>query len=292
MLNFRGQCIRRRGPWAGLIAGVALFALALLDGPPNGAATRAEAVRDGEYVVVRHVLLDGDVISRPESEEPGSVSAQYTVNKHRWGPNSMPITVSYNASGAPDEIDAAPLLEDAVGRWNDVSPGTFAFTWIGASTGDTGSCGASVQRDGVNTVKFVDYLPPGTLGQTCTVWSVSSGASAPLVEFDMELSSTVKWSTDETTPGNRYDLWSTVLHEVGHAAGLGHTNDGTAVMYASLKAGTQKRSLTLDDREGLLAAYPGAAPTPSPSPSPSPVPTAVPSFPRDFAIITANLARD
>jgi hypothetical protein len=59
-------------------------------------------------------------------------------------------------------------------------------------------------------------------------------------------------------------------------------------MYASLKAGTQKRSLTADDREGLLAAYPGAVPTPSPSP----VPTAVPSFPREFAIITANLARD
>lgn len=288
MLNFRGQCIRRRGPWAGLIAGVALIALALLAGPPDAAPTREDTGSDGQYVVVRHILLSGDVISRPEFEAPGSVSAQYTVNKHRWAPGSMPISVSYNSSGAPEGIDAAPLIEDAVTRWNAVSPGTFAFAWNGTSTGGTGSCGTSVQRDGANTVKFVDDLPAGTLGQTCTVWSVSAGASAPLVEFDMELSSTVQWSTAETTPGNRYDLWSTVLHEVGHAAGLGHTNDGTAVMYASLKAGTQKRSLTADDREGLLAAYPGAVPTPSPSP----VPTAVPSFPREFAIITANLARD
>lgn len=290
MLNCKGQCIRRGGPWAGLIVGIAVFALALLAASPDGARTRAGAEGDGEYLVVRHVLLEGDIISRPESEAPGSVSAQYAVNKHRWAAASMPISVAYNAIDAPDGIDAAPLIEDAVARWNDVSPGTFAFSWTGASTGETGSCGTAVQRDGVNTVKFVDFLPTGTLGQTCTVWSVSAGAGAPLVEFDMELSSTVQWSTEETTPGNRYDLWSTVLHEVGHAAGLGHTKDGTAVMYASLKAGTQKRTLTPDDREGLLAAYPGAGPTPSPSPSP--VPTAVPSFPRDFAIITANLARD
>jgi hypothetical protein len=275
---------------AGTLAFGALAVLAATGEPPRANPGPGQAT--GEYVVVRHVLLAGQPISRPEFEAPGAVSAQYTVNKHRWASASMPISVAYNADGAPGEIDAAPLIEDAVARWNDVSPGTFAFTWSGASTGETGSCGTSVQRDGVNTVKFVDDLPSGTLGQTCTVWSVSAGASAPLVEFDMELSSTVQWSTAETTPGNRYDLWSTVLHEVGHAAGLGHTNDGTAVMYASLKAGTQKRTLTPDDREGLLAAYPGAGFTPSPSPSPSAVPTAVPAFPRDFAIITANLARD
>lgn len=255
MLNFRRQCISRRGPWAGLIAGGALIALALLAGPADNAETRAEAETDGEYVVVRHILLAGDVISRPESDTPGSVSAQYTVNRHRWTATSMPISVAYNADGAPAGIDAVPLLEDAVSQWNGVSAGSFAFTWAGASTGDTGACGTSVQRDGVNTVKFVDDLASGTLGQTCTVWSVSAGAGAPLVEFDMELSSTVQWSTDETTPPGHYDLWSTVLHEVGHAAGLGHTDDATAVMYASLKAGTQKRTLTEDDVAGLEAAY-------------------------------------
>jgi len=100
--------------------------------------------------------------------------------------------------------------------------------------------GSAVERDGVNTVKFVDDLPSGVLGQTCTVWPVSGGTSATLTEFDMELSSKVQWSTAETTPATQYDLRSTILHEVGHAAGLGHTNDESAVMYASLKAGQQK----------------------------------------------------
>lgn len=256
MSNLSSPRIPRRSTPALLAGALVLGALAVLaaTGGPLG-TNPGPGQESGEYVVVRHVLLAGAPISRPESDAPGAVSAQYAVNKHRWAAASMPISVAYNASGAPAGIDAAPLLEDAISRWNDVSPGTFAFAWTGASTGDTGSCGTSVRRDGVNTVKFVDSLPLGTLGQTCTVWSISAGAGAPLVEFDMELSSTVQWSTAETTPGNRYDLWSTVLHEVGHAAGLGHTQDGTAVMYASLKAGTQRRTLTEDDREGLESAY-------------------------------------
>lgn len=285
---FHGPSRRRlpKAPWLAATAGLALVAAALLVGD-RGANNREPG--EGGYVVIRHVLLDGDVISRPEDDAPGSVTAQYTVNKHRWAATSMPISVAYNATGAPEGIDAAPLLQDAIAKWNAVAPQAFSFAWAGNSTGTGGACGASVQRDGVNTVTFADDLPFGTLGQTCTVWSVSGGASAPLVEFDMELSSNVQWSTEETTPANRYDLWSTILHEVGHAAGLGHTQDGSAVMYASLKAGTQKRTLADDDRQGLIAAYPGS-PIPTPTRVPTPAPT--PFFPRDFAIVTANVARD
>lgn len=233
--------------------GLALVAAALLAGGAPQASHPGPGA--GDYVVVRHVLLDGDMVSHPEHDSPGAVTAQYTVNKHRWAAASMPITVAYNASGAPEGIDAAPLIQDALAKWNAVAPQAFSFTWAGTSTGTAGSCRASVQRDGVNTVTFADDLPFGTLGQTCTVWSVSGGATAPLVEFDMELSSKVQWSIAETTPANHYDLWSTVLHEMGHAAGLGHTQDTSAVMYASLKAGTQRRALTDDDVLGLEAAY-------------------------------------
>jgi hypothetical protein len=274
-----------------LFAGAIVFgALAAFAAAAGAQRSHPRVDQDGEYFVVRHVLLAGAPISRPDAEEPGAVSAQYSVNKHRWAATSMPVTVAYNSSGAPAGIDAAPLLQDAVAQWNGVSPTMFSFVWTGDATGIAGSCGTSVQRDGVNTVTFVDDLPAGWLGQTCTVWSVSGGANAPLAEFDMELSSTVQWSTADTTPGTHYDLWSTVLHEMGHAAGLGHTSDGSAVMYASLKAGTQRRTLTADDRDGLLAAYPGANPTPTPTPpTPTPVP---PLISRDFAIVTANLARD
>jgi hypothetical protein len=237
----------------GVPLGLALVTAALLVGG-NRQVSHPDP-GEGGYVVIRHVLLDGDMVSRPEHDAPGAVTAQYTVNRHRWAAVSMPITVAYNASGAPEGIDAAPLIQDAIEKWNAVAPNAFSFSWAGMSAGTAGSCRASVQRDGVNTVTFADDLPFGTLGQTCTVWSVSAGATAPLVEFDMELSSKVQWSTAETTPANHYDLWSTVLHEMGHAAGLGHTQDTSAVMYASLKAGHQRRTLTDDDIAGLEAGY-------------------------------------
>ena len=251
--------LRRAAPWAGRLAGLGLLAALLLAlgsaaRAPGPAATGA-APPAAEYVVIRHVLLAGNPISRPDHEDPGAVSAQYRVNQHRWGPGSMPVSVAFNPEGAPAGIDAAPLLQDAVLQWNGVSPGAFTFEWVGASSGGTGSCGTAVERDGVNTVKFVDDLAFGVLGQTCTVWPVSGGSSAPLTEFDMELSSKVQWSIAETTPASHYDLRSTILHEVGHAAGLGHTDDESSVMYASLKAGQQRRTLTEDDAAGLAAAY-------------------------------------
>lgn len=273
-------------PWIGLVAGASLFALSLLPGAPSERTTAGHL--DGDYIVVQHILLAGDAISRPDEDVPGNVSAQYVVNNHKWAAGSMPIPVAYNAAGEPTGIDGAQIVKDSIDKWTAVSPATFSFSWAGASTGGTGACGDVVQRDTVNTVRFVDDLQPGVLGRTCTVWPAAGGANAPLAEFDMELSSEVNWSTAATTPPGHYDLWSTILHELGHAAGLGHTKDYSGVMWATLKAAQQKRDLTTDDREGIFAAYPGAPPTPTASPTALPTP----DFQRNFSILTPNVARD
>ena len=273
-------------PWIGLAAGASLLALSLLPASPPGRT--AVSNLDDDYIAVQHILLAGDAISRPDEDVPGSVSAQYLINNHKWAAGSIPVPVAYNASGEPTGIDGAQIVKDSIDKWTAVSPGTFSFSWAGSSAGGTGACGDIVQRDSVNTVRFVDDLQPGVLGRTCTVWPATGGTSAPLAEFDMELSSKVNWSTAETTPPGHYDLWSTILHEFGHAAGLGHTKDNSGVMWATLKAAQQKRSLTADDREGIFAAYPGAPPTPTASPTALPTP----DFQRNYSILTPNVARD
>lgn len=286
--------MKRLAPWTGLAAGLALLLAALFPGSDNARA--ASGTDEGQYVVVRHVLFAGTPIGVPEGDDSEAVSAQFKVNDHRWIPASLPVSVGFNPAGAPDGLDAVPLLLHAIEQWNGVAPDVFAFEWKGSSTGSTGACETNTQRDGINTVKFVDYLPFGVLGQTCSVWSISGGKNVPLVEFDMELTTKMQWSTADETPPGHYDLWSTVLHEMGHAAGLGHTEDGGAVMYATLRSGQQRRLLADDDKQGLLTAYPQAAATATPSPSPTApptlTPTPVPAFSRDFAIVTANLARD
>lgn len=52
-----------------------------------------------------------------------------------------------------------------------------------------------------------------------------------------------------------YDIYTVLLHESGHVAGLDHSEYSNAVMYKSVEAGTEKRNLHFDDRDGINAIY-------------------------------------
>jgi hypothetical protein len=87
---------------------------------------------------------------------------------------------------------------------------------------------------------------------------------------DMHLDADEAWRS-----GANVDLYSVVLHEAGHALGLGHSDRPGAVMYPYYKLST---GLTDDDIAGIRALYgsnvppPAAPPTPAPSPTPTPAP--------------------
>ncbi|MET0622159.1 MAG: matrixin family metalloprotease [Pyrinomonadaceae bacterium] len=63
------------------------------------------------------------------------------------------------------------------------------------------------------------------------------------------------WSLANATPANKADLKTILLHELGHALGLGHTGVAAAVMYPTLAFGDQKREPTADDRTGITQLY-------------------------------------
>ena len=63
---------------------------------------------------------------------------------------------------------------------------------------------------------------------------------------------------------NGFDFFSVVLHEFGHALGLGHSTNPNAVMFPSIGAGTSNRTLHADDIAGITVLY-GTAAIPEPS---------------------------
>jgi hypothetical protein len=97
------------------------------------------------------------------------------------------------------------------------------------------------------------------------------------VAGDMHFDASENWNV-----GQDIDLFSVALHETGHALGLGHSDNPSAVMYPYYR---MSAGLTADDINAVQSLYgpSGAAPPipptthPAPSPTPSPAPSPTPS---------------
>ena len=283
----------------------------------NGPGGIVEEVRYSEAngrILEHRVLIDSSVVADTSaladavtgvSAGSSTVTAQYALNSWRWPATAMPVRVFYNPSGATGVPSAEPWIQAAIGQWSAVTTG-FRFNYAGVTSADVGACGGGEGNpDGINTIAYVHGMERGVLGQTCTL-STNSGK---LVEFDMQLNAEAAWGADTPIAASQYDLPSTVLHEMGHAAALGHpcplgrTGECTAaeqvsVMYPSIGRGQMKRNLQPDDIAGLKAQYPSGStpptpvPTQAPTPVPSPTPTRSPNYNRNFEYFTAAVAHD
>jgi hypothetical protein len=220
-------------------------------GGPTG---RGGSARLAGYVVP----IAGARVRVDLREEPATTSV-LPRGARRWAPNDPAGTWG---------TDALPLAFDlALPGSRDLGPNAAAELEVAARTWARPSCSGFRARyretraltaadDGESGVFFHDdawpeELVPGAVAQTV----VHTDASGSLRDADIHLNGAAYRFSLDGAPGTQ-DTRSILVHEIGHALGLGHSSDPRATMYTS-GSGLRWRSLEQDDVDGVCALYPG-----------------------------------
>lgn len=154
----------------------------------------------------------------------------------RW--TSMPIRY-FITNRAISGVTAAQLQSAATASfssWSQVPTTSMTASFAGFTSAEP------VREDGATVIGFQAHEElERTLGVTTFTLDRTTGA---LVEADIFLNSMFAWSAAASGESNKYDVQSTLTHEVGHLIGLGHSLLGETVLRAEGgRRVTSKRSV-------------------------------------------------
>jgi uncharacterized protein (TIGR03437 family) len=150
---------------------------------------------------------------------------------------------------ATDSSPTAAIL-GALDRWNAVSDSTLHFD------SPASVATASGVTDGQSVITFVDtpsnrWISAGAVAVTKLI-STSQGA---LTDTDIIFNPLFEFST--TLQPDTFDIEGTLVHELGHAIGMGHAGSASSTMFATTARGSADlRTLTDDDISYARAIYP------------------------------------
>lgn len=161
-------------------------------------------------------------------------------------------TFSLNStSGFSANATAVNTLQDAMDTWTCNT----SINWnLGAST-TTG-----FGNDGENVVLFDNTLPAGVLGRMTSRFSASSTGACNTTntvwwvnELDLQVrpdppTAGTSWEYGPSSPiSTEYDMETLLLHELGHAHGLGHRIAPGQTMHYAMSNGASARSLDTNE---------------------------------------------
>lgn len=140
-------------------------------------------------------------------------------------------------------LEGQQLAERTVEKWA-------CNTGVNFKVGSSLTAITTASHDQVNVLGLSDpnQLPSYLLGRTVTTFSSCgsvNGLQWNMVEVDILLNSDIDWWVSESQPmSNRFDLVTSLLHELGHAHLLQHNNNQSSPMYFQLTEGAMRRELS------------------------------------------------
>ncbi|MFQ5740511.1 MAG: matrixin family metalloprotease [Acidobacteriota bacterium] len=199
-----------------------------------------------------HLLLLGSLMTLLVSQSAYVVRTTSKLSRSHWDEQDFPVTLRIwkgfddsSASIAPGSHPMAALGE-ALQRWAKASSLTARVV--------PGSIVAEAGYDGVNLVTIADTPRNRSIVGSALAVTQSWQLGATLVESDIVFNPGYYWSTYQTDES--WDLLQVATHELGHAVGLGHSIQRSAVMYYQGGSfGFGPSSLSWDDLAGVNSSY-------------------------------------
>ena len=193
------------------------------------------------YLIVLSIFSAGFVFAYVINKTATGNVIDWTYNKNPMGEDYVVMENCLDCTGV------ATAMQKAAATWNNVGA-KFKFTFGGTTTGVD-----APKFDGINCIRWssTGFDDPSTLAAT-TWWFNST--TGDILECDCVFNENYTWSTAALTPSGQFDVETVMLHEFGHFLTLGHSTP-PAVMQPSVPSGTQRRTLTTDDINGIKAIY-------------------------------------
>lgn len=179
-----------------------------------------------------------------------NLGIEYTV----YGMRNYPQYFVCYSGFAPETVSAihnACVTQNNAGAGNLIYRSTQTHNYLpeGCDEGDD----VYSHNDGVNRILKKSIGNNGNIAESHIYASTQLGDFTYRID-ECDIVFNTWYELGSSGHGLIYDVESTVLHELGHAIGLGHSSEGT-VMYEQLNRGQILRQLSLDDISGINAIY-------------------------------------